>query len=50
MDFNITEDQQRWRDLAKGFVEKHINLYGNYNELIKENEELKNNISKGVRI
>ena len=29
-----------------GFVENHINLYGNYNELIKENEELKNNISK----
>ena len=24
MDFNITEDQQHWRDLAKGFVEKHI--------------------------
>ena len=29
-----------------GFVENHINLYGNYNELIKENDELKNNISK----
>ena len=29
-----------------GFVENHINLYGNYNELIEENEELKNNISK----
>ena len=28
------------------FFENHINLYGNYNELIKENEELKNNISK----
>ena len=24
MDFNITEDQQNWRDLAKDFVEKHI--------------------------
>ncbi len=29
-----------------GFAENHINLYGNYNELMKENEELKNNISK----
>ena len=28
------------------FFENHINLYGNYNELIKENEELKDNISK----
>ena len=28
------------------FVENHINLYGNYNQLIEENEELKNNISK----
>ncbi|MDC0191081.1 acyl-CoA dehydrogenase family protein [Rhodospirillales bacterium] len=24
MEFNITEDQQHWRDLAKDFVEKHI--------------------------
>ena len=23
MDFNITEDQQHWRDLAKDFVEKY---------------------------
>jgi len=30
----------------KSFFENHINLYGNYNELIKENEELKDNISK----
>ena len=29
-----------------GFLEKHLNLYSNYNELIKENNELKNNISK----
>ena len=29
-----------------GFLENHLNLYGNYNELIKENNELKNNISK----
>ena len=28
------------------FVEDHINLYGNYRELKKENLELKNNISK----
>ena len=28
------------------FVENHINLYGNYNQLIEENEELKSNISK----
>ena len=28
------------------FLEKHLNLYSNYNELIKENNELKNNISK----
>ena len=27
-------------------MKDHINLYSNYNELIKENEELKNNISK----
>ena len=29
-----------------GFLENHLNLYSNYNELIKENNELKNNISK----
>ena len=29
-----------------GFVEGHLNLYNNYSELMKENEELKNNISK----
>ena len=28
------------------FLENHLNLYSNYNELIKENNELKNNISK----
>ena len=28
------------------FVEKHINLYSNYEELVKENDELKNNITK----
>tara|TARA_B100000029_G_scaffold341559_1_gene333828 strand:+ start:2077 stop:2931 length:855 start_codon:yes stop_codon:yes gene_type:complete len=28
------------------FVGEHINLYSNYNELKKENEELKNNISQ----
>ena len=28
------------------FLEEHLNLYSNYNELIKENNELKNNISK----
>ena len=28
------------------FMENHINLYSNYKELITENEELKNNISK----
>ena len=28
------------------FMENHLNLYSNYNELIKENNELKNNISK----
>ena len=27
-------------------VENHLNLYSNYNELIKENNELKNNIYK----
>jgi len=29
-----------------GFMEDHLNLYNNYNELVKENDELKNNISK----
>ena len=29
-----------------GFVNNHINLYSNYNELAKENDELRNNISK----
>ena len=29
-----------------GFLENHLNLYSNYNKLIKENNELKNNISK----
>ena len=29
-----------------GFLQNHINLYSNYKELIKENDELKNNISK----
>ena len=29
-----------------GFFEKHINLYEEYNQLIVENNELKNNISK----
>jgi len=29
-----------------GFVNNHINLYSNYNELTKENDELRNNISK----
>ncbi len=29
-----------------GFLDSHLNLYSNYNELIKENNELKNNISK----
>ena len=29
-----------------GFLENHLNLYSNYNELIKENNELRNNISK----
>ena len=29
-----------------GFLENHLNLYNNYSELIKENNELKNNISK----
>ncbi len=28
------------------FVEEHINLYSNYEELVKENDELKNNITK----
>ena len=28
------------------FLENHLNLYSNYNELIKENNELRNNISK----
>ena len=28
------------------FLENHLNIYSNYNELIKENNELKNNISK----
>ncbi len=28
------------------FIANHINLYGNYKELKKENDELKNNISK----
>ena len=28
------------------FVEKHINLNSNYEELVKENDELKNNITK----
>ena len=28
------------------FMENHLNLYSNYNELIKENNELKNNIFK----
>ena len=28
------------------FTEDHFNLYSNYNELVKENAELKNNISK----
>ena len=28
------------------FVGKHINLYSNYEELVKENDELKNNITK----
>ena len=28
------------------FLDNHLNLYSNYNELIKENNELKNNISK----
>jgi len=28
------------------YINKHINLYSNYNELKKENDELKNNISK----
>ena len=29
-----------------GFVNNHMNLYSNYNELAKENDELRNNISK----
>ena len=29
-----------------GFFERHINLYSEYNELIEENNKLKNNISK----
>ena len=29
-----------------GFVKNHINLYHNYDELVKENNELKNSISK----
>ena len=29
-----------------GFLKNHINLYSHYKELIKENDELKNNISK----
>ena len=33
-------------DNFAGFLENHLNLYSNYNELIKENNELKNNISK----
>ena len=28
------------------FVEEHINLYSNYEELVKENDELRNNITK----
>ena len=28
------------------FLDEHINLYSNYEELVKENEELKDNISK----
>ena len=28
------------------FMEDHVTLYSNYNELVKENDELKNNISK----
>ena len=28
------------------FVEEHINLYSNYEELVKENDELKNHITK----
>ena len=28
------------------FAEEHINLYSNYEELVKENDELKNNITK----
>ena len=33
-------------DNFASFLENHLNLYSNYNELIKENNELKNNISK----
>ena len=28
------------------FMEDHVTLYSNYNELVKENDELKNNISR----
>ena len=32
--------------INSSFIVNHINLYGNYKELKKENDELKNNISK----
>ena len=42
----VSSYPSKFISISYSFFENHINLYGNYNELIKENEELKNNISK----
>ena len=42
----VSSYPSKFISISYSFFENHINLYGNYNQLIEENEELKNNISK----